>query len=210
MRVSVAVVAALAAAVLISAGVWFLHAPRFFVLTPESYGSFWDRKSWMLLHVAGGTAPLFLGPFLLWSGFQRWRPRLHRWAGRAYLVIGGLGMAGGAMLSVIAAQPPRSLYAATFTLALAWFAAAGMAYRAIRHRQILAHREWVIRSYVLTATFVACRLAMRVPALAHIGEEAIPAVVWISWVVPLLATEVALQWKRTGPDASRFKMSSFP
>jgi len=119
--------------------------------------------------------------------------------GRMYLLIGGLGMAGGAILSMIAAQPPRSLYVATFTLALAWFAAAAMAYRAIRHRQILAHKEWVIRSYVLTVTFVACRLAMRIPALAEVGDEAITAVVWISWIVPLLATEVALQWKRTGP-----------
>lgn len=198
-RVPPFVLVTLALATLLSAAIWALHAPRFFVFTPESYGSFWNRKAWMLLHVGGGTVPLFLGPLLLWSGLQRWRPRLHRWAGRTYLIVGGLGVGGGAILSLIAAQPPRGLYVATFTLALAWFAAAGMAYRAIRNRQIVAHREWVIRSYVLTVTFVTCRLAMRLPAIVDMGGEAITAVIWVNWIVALLITEIALQWHRGGP-----------
>lgn len=201
-RVPPLVIVTLVVATMLSAAIWALHAPRFFVFNAESYGSFWNRAPWMLLHVAGGTVPLFLGPFLLWSGLQRWRPRLHRWIGRTYLIVGGLGVGGGAILSMIAAQPPRGLYVATFTLALAWYAAASMAYRAIRNRQIAAHREWVIRSYVLTVTFVTCRLAMRVPAIVAMGGEAITAVIWANWIVALLITEVALQWRRGGPAAA--------
>jgi heme/copper-type cytochrome/quinol oxidase subunit 3 len=93
---------------------------------------------------------------------------------------------------------PRGLYVATFTLAIAWYAAAGMAYRAIRHGRVDQHRQWVIRSYVLTLTFVACRMAMKSPVLSALGPEAITAVVWASWIGPLLITEVALQWRASG------------
>jgi hypothetical protein len=200
--VSPLVLAALAVAAATSATVWVLHAPRFFVFTAASYGGFWNRNVWMLLHVAGGTLPLLLGPFLLWSGLRRWKPRVHRLLGRTYLAVGAIGVGAGAVLSLLATLPPRGLYVATFTLALAWFAAAGMAWRAIRHRQLEQHRQWVIRSYVLTLTFVACRLAMRVPALQSLGPEALVATIWASWIVPLLLAEVLLQWRASGPRAA--------
>lgn len=197
------VIAVITIATVLSGIIWSLHARRFFTFTPESYGSFWNRRSWMLLHVAGATVPLFAGPFLIWSGLKRLSPQAHRWAGRFYLGFGAAGIGGGAVLSVIAAEPPRTLYVATFTLSLAWLAAAAMAFRSIRNRRILAHREWVIRSYVLTLTFVGCRLAMRLPIIAELGAEAITATIWVSWIIPVLVTEILLQWKRTGPVPQR-------
>ena len=199
--------ALLIAATAISALLWAQHAPRFFLFTPDSYGTFWNRNGWMLLHVAGGTVPLFLGPLLLWSGLRRWPPRVHRWMGRTYLVTGALGVGAGAALALIAASPPRSLYVATFTLALAWFIAAGMAYRAIRNRQVAAHRQWVIRSYVFTVTFVICRIAMKLP-IAQQGGEALTAIVWVSWIVPLLLAEAGIQWR--GGAATRSSAGSTP
>jgi uncharacterized membrane protein len=193
--VSPLVIAALSVA---SVAIWILHASRFFVFTEASYGGFWNRNVGMFLHVVGGTFPLFIGPFLLWSGLRRWRPQVHRVLGRTYLLIGATSVGAGAYLSVLATLKPRGLYVATLTLAIAWLAAAGMAYRAIRHRRIEQHRQWVIRSYVLTLTFVACRTVMRLPAIEALGPEAIVATVWASWILPLVITEVCLQWRATG------------
>jgi len=193
--ISPVVVVALLVAALASAVVWWLHAPRFFVFSQASYGGFWGRAEIMFLHVVGGTLPLFIGPFLVWSGLRRWQPRVHRLLGRTYLIAGALSVGAGAILSVMATLQPRGLYVATFVLALAWFLAAGMAYRAIRNRSVKQHQQWVIRSYVLTLTFVACRLIMRLPEVQALGPEAIVATVWASWVVPLLLTEVMLQWR---------------
>ena len=67
-----------------------------------------------------------------------------------------------------------------------------MGYRAARNRRSDSHRAWMIRSYVLTWSFVSCRLIGKAPALANIGDGA--AIIWLSWIVPLLACEVALQW----------------
>lgn len=192
--------ALLGVAFVLSALLWWQHAPRFLVFDAKSYGVFWSRRAWMLLHVVGGTVPLLAGPLLLWSGHARWRPPWHRALGKVYLGSGAVGVGAGAALSWIAALEPRALYVATFVLALAWFAAAGMAWRAIGHRRIEQHRQWMIRSYVLTFTFVACRIVMKAPLVGALGSEAIVAVVWASWIVPLLVTEVALQW-RAGSDS---------
>lgn len=71
-----------------------------------------------------------------------------------------------------------------------------MAYRAIRNRQIQAHREWMIRSYVLTWSFVGCRI----PDLAvvqSLGPGGDTALLWATWSIPLFLTEVALTWRRS-------------
>lgn len=78
------------------------------------------------------------------------------------------------------------------TLSAAWLLAAGMAFRAVRNRRYDSHREWMIRSYVLVWAFVFCRLASRVQGVADMGGGA--AFIWLSWVGPLIACEVALQW----------------
>lgn len=183
-----------------AATIWWLHAPSFFTVSQATYRDHWPHAFWMLLHVVGGTGMLFTGPFLLWSGFRRRVPKVHRWVGRLYLVTGVAGAASGGVLSVIANHEPRALFVATFFLSITWLLVAGMAYRAIRNRRIEAHREWVIRSYVLTWTFVFCRLAMKTPVFGFLGIEGVTATVWMSWVMPLIVTEIMLQWRRTGPQ----------
>lgn len=88
-------------------------------------------------------------------------------------------------------------------LTLAWVTTSSMALTAVLHRQFAAHREWMIRSYVVTFAFVVFRLLKTLDPFHDL-----PAVVdsvtrgWLCWAVPLLFTEVALQWRRTlGPKS---------
>ena len=48
--------------------------------------------------------------------------------------------------------------ASLMTLAIFWLVSTGMTYLAIRNRRIQTHKEWMIRSYVLTFFFVNARL----------------------------------------------------
>jgi hypothetical protein len=59
----------------------------------------------------------------------------------------------------------------------------------------------MIRSYVLTWTFVFCRLAQRGEIFSGLGPEGLTAGIWLFWVGPLLLTEAALQWRRGGRAA---------
>ncbi len=77
-----------------------------------------------------------------------------------------------------------------------WVCAAAMAWRAASNRRFDSHREWMIRSFVLTWTFVFCRLAQRGDLFPWLGAEGVTAGVWLYWVGPLFLCEVALQWGR--------------
>jgi hypothetical protein len=77
-----------------------------------------------------------------------------------------------------------------------------MGWRAGAHRRFESHRDWMIRSVVLTWTFVFCRLAQRAELFAPLGPEAVTASIWLYWVGPLSLTEVALQWRRGSRPAS--------
>jgi hypothetical protein len=77
-----------------------------------------------------------------------------------------------------------------------WVAVAAMAWRAARNRRFDSHREWMVRSYVLTWTFVGCRLAGHLPEFGDLGREYVTAAIWVNWIVPLVICEIALQWKR--------------
>ncbi len=187
----------LVAAFIISIGTWALHAPRFFSFSAESYSTHWPHSPWMLQHVLGATVALFVGPWMLWSGLRQRKMWLHIWAGRAYLIFGAIGVCGGMIMSVIAPHDPKGLFVATFTLGLVWFGVAILGYRAIRSFNTERHRDLMILSYVLTFTFVNCRLVTRLPLLESLGVEKDAALVWLGWVIPFLGAILILHLKNT-------------
>ena len=158
--------------------------------------------AWTYLHVAGGSLMLFLGAANLYLGATRRAARLHRWIGRGYLAGGGLGVAAAVVLSVGPAHKTDAGVVLTnvgvslLTLSAAWLASAVLAYRAARHRRFDSHPDWMIRNYVLIWAFVFCRIGNRVPGVEEMGDG--DAFIWLSWVGPLLACEVALQWRAGG------------
>jgi hypothetical protein len=186
----------LIAAFLVSMGTWSLHAPRFFSWGEASYGSHWSHSPWMLIHVLGATVALVVGPWMLWSGLRQRNLAIHMWVGRTYLICGAIGVSGGMIMSVMAPHDPRGLFVATFTLGVVWFAVAILGYRAIRSYRIETHRDLMILSYVLTFTFVNCRLVTRLPLLESLGVEKDAALVWLGWTIPFLMTLLALHLKK--------------
>ena len=153
--------------------------------------------NYVIAHAVGGTLMLFVGALALYVGWTRQGLRFHKWIGYAYLAGGALGAGMGLYLSVL--QPHSFLPGvgvATGTLASAWLLVAAMAWRAALNKRFDSHREWMARSYVLTWTFVFCRIVMRLPLLADISPATIVAVIWATWITPLIVCEVALQWGR--------------
>ena len=178
---------------------FFMHAAlRYFTFTEASYRSFWQNRHWLLMHVIGGTIALFCGlPQFAARLRERYRS-LHRWPGRAYLLGVMFGVTRALYLSFHSVLG-WTVGVATFFLGLAWVVTSGMAYLAVRRRQFAAHREWMIRSYVVTFAFVFFRVLLESPLFAHAGTkvERVTALLWISFMLPPLVTEVVLQWRRT-------------
>jgi hypothetical protein len=150
---------------------------------------------YVIAHAAGGTLMLFAGTLGLYVGWTRRFMWAHRWIGYVYLAGGALGAGMGLLLSVRPPHPLPGVGIATGTLAVTWLAIAAMAWRAARNRRYTSHRAWMIRSYVLTWTFVFCRMVMQWPSVAESSVATVVGIIWLSWIAPLMLCEIALQWR---------------
>jgi uncharacterized membrane protein len=194
------------AVILLLAGAFVFHYvfPYYLHYNPALFDEYWPRRGWLLAHITSGMVALMIGPFQ----FSRWLRqrylRLHRVMGRVYLIAVLCGAIGALGLS-ITTPDGRPWSIGLQGLILAWVTTAGMAYYAIRQRQIQVHQEWMVRSYVVTFAFVTYRFLYDVPPMSRVGpvNERSITYIWACWAVPLLATEVILQLRRMRPRAAQ-------
>jgi uncharacterized membrane protein len=158
--------------------------------------AYWPRRGWLLVHIAGGLIALLSGPVQLWLGLHDVKMHIHRRLGLIYIAGMAIGSVGAIGLSL---QTDGGLIfgSGLFFLAIAWITTTSLAYIAIRKGLIDQHREWTIRSYVVTFAFVTFRagqVAMTgsgIPLATAIGIMA-----WACWAVPLLITELSIQARK--------------
>ena len=190
----------LAVLVLVLAGVGTFTAAVAvpFVTLDERAAAYGARFPWLLTHIVFGTIALLTGPVQLWLGLSaKTVAALHRTLGRVYVA----SVAVGAFTSLyLAFHTTHGLVfgAGLAGLAVAWLATTGMAVVAVRELAIYQHREWMIRSYVVTSAFVTFRVLVLALQSAAVGTpaEQIGLASWFCWAVPLLVTECVLQAKK--------------
>jgi hypothetical protein len=174
----------------------FVDAPNPFV-SDISYKLYFPKRGWLLLHIVGGMLAVLAGPVQLWLGLSDRRMDLHRRLG--YVYIGGvaLGVVGAVVLAV--QTDLGSVFGAGLLgLATAWVMTTGLAFASIRRGLMDQHKEWMIRSYVVTFAFVMFRvgdLGMRAAGFSDVLQN-IAFLAWASWVLPLLVTEGVLQGRK--------------
>jgi uncharacterized membrane protein len=150
------------------------------------------------LHVGFGGLALLLSPLQFATRLRDRAPAVHRAVGR--VVLGSIAVAGAAGL-VLA---PHSLAGAVGTagfglLAALWLGCAATALRAIRRRDVAAHRRWMVRTFALTYAAVTLRLWLAVLVPAQIALAGVPEqvaferayllVTFLAWVPNLLVAE---------------------
>lgn len=184
--------------------VWTFAVP-YLRLNPAVLERFAGRTAWIYAHVALGAVALFAGPPQLWLGEGRRRMPLHRKLGYMYVTVIALNVV---IALYLAVTNEVSFVFGTGLggLAIAWLLTTGMAVIAIRNGRTMAHREWMIRSYVTTMAFVFFRAFVGVTEALGLGSgviERVGAASWFCWAVPLLVTEVVLQQKRVRQPVAR-------
>jgi uncharacterized membrane protein len=156
-----------------------------------------SRRWWLLVHISTGIVALLTGPVQLWLGLAQQRIDVHRRLGVIY------------MASVVASAVSAYylafnttlgfIFAAGLTgLATAWLLTTALALVAIKRRQYDQHKEWMIRSYVVTTAFVTFRVFFNVLGIVGVGTRAERAAMmaWFCWAIPLLLTEAILQGRK--------------
>lgn len=137
---------------------------------------------------------LLLGPVQFWPGLRRNHLPTHRVLGRIYvlsILVGAIAAAG--LAATITNHPAWAI--GLCALALAWLTTTGMACVAIRRKVVLQHKQWMVRSYVVTFAFVTYRLVTDFVKMGHHipDRERQALIICLCWAIPLLFTEVVLQ-----------------
>jgi hypothetical protein len=179
--------------------IWFISgfALTYFTTVPAEFGIYWPRHQWLLVHVIAGIVALLSGPAQLWLGINTITGLVHRILGVLYV-------------TAVAVSGTAALYLAVHTdfgwafgmglisMTSAWWVTTALATIAIYLHRVEQHREWVIRSYVVTFGFVTFRVFEVVLDAAKLGTivERKAVASWLAWAIPLLLTECVLQGRK--------------
>ena len=170
--------------------------PYYLQFDEGQFQQYWPMRGWLLVHISTGMVALLTGPVQLWLGLSDRYPGLHKNLGFVYMASVVVGAMAGYYLA-FNTSGGIVFGSGLVGLATAWLATTGLAFLAIKRHLYEQHKEWMIRSYVVTFAFVTFRAfdvvlaAQGVPLLEHIGISA-----WFCWSVPLLLNEVVLQGRK--------------
>jgi uncharacterized membrane protein len=165
---------------------------------PVTYDDLWPRRLGFLPHMVGGTVAVLSGVVQLWLGLTGRTAGWHRVLGRIYVGGVAVGAAGGFYLALTLPYGGFAYAAGLFLLAVAWTVTTAMAILAIRHRAVEQHREWMIRSYIVTFAFVTYRVLASSMTDWKIAPDAEiqTFAAFACWSVPLLIAEPFLQFRK--------------
>jgi uncharacterized membrane protein YozB (DUF420 family) len=162
-----------------------------------SFDTLWPRRTWLFLHINGGTLALLTGPWQFWTGLRQRHMSIHRWTGRLFLLGVAAGVAGAVGL-VVKEAGYWAFGVGLMGLAASWLVTTSMAYYSIRQGLVALHKEWMIRAYVVTFAFVFFRVMSDYTPMSRLrpeGDRDI-TIAWACWVVPLAVTEMVFQVRR--------------
>jgi len=188
-------------AIVIVASAYFIvnNALHYFAFNKTEYNDFWPiHAPWLLVHVVGGLTALVLGPFQFIPAIRKNYPKTHRTMGKIYLcamVVAAVASFDLSIEKLIIRDKAIIFGAGLAMLAIAWLTTSGMAYWAVRSRNFVQHREWMVRSYVVTCAFTTFRLVDRLLTQRfHVDPYiSVQLMAWVCWSVPLIVAEVFLQ-----------------
>jgi hypothetical protein len=175
------------------------YALPYFGLDSAYFKAFWPHRIQLLFHISGGLVTLCCGPLQFWTGLRRRSVTFHRWTGKLYLLGVIVGAIGGYSLAIY--SKPDGFGVAIMFMSTAWILTTAIAYASILRGFVTSHKQWMVRSYLVTFAFVMIRLLIdNLPGItSRLGgsvPERVINVVWISWLVPVAVYEVILQTRR--------------
>ncbi|MGD0798833.1 MAG: DUF2306 domain-containing protein [Acidobacteriaceae bacterium] len=149
-------------------------------------------RFFLIPHAVAGIVATCLGPFLFSTRFRQRHLKRHRIMGRVYV-------------GCIAVAAPMAFYLGTrgYTLpmtfaggvqAVFWFGCTLCAFLAARNRQITVHRQWMVRSYLFTLSFIFSRLPNPIPAYYNMSETGLALTLLFLSICYFALPQVYFNW----------------
>jgi uncharacterized membrane protein len=168
---------------------------------------FEDYRFWFVAHILGATCSLFLGPVQFWKSIRTKYLAFHRLTGKIYII--------GTLIAAVAAFRLALVFDcigcrfSLIPLSILLFITTALAWYTIRKKNIVAHKQFMVRSYTCALAFVFVRLYLVVPMDFIFGIIANPEIEnvvteWMFSILPLVLVEIAMIWV---PSIQKFSPS---
>ena len=152
---------------------------------------------WLIIpHAIGGVIAFLSGPLQFSSRLRHRNPKFHRGLGRVYV----LSVFIAAPLAVVMSNhrhDPRAIHfvAANIVQAGTWLLVTTAAFLTARNRHFQQHREWMVRSYAVTFTFVGTRVLQPIPAWNRHSEAGFAMEIIVITFMAILIPDIAFHWR---------------
>ena len=144
-------------------------------------------------HAVFGTLALLSGPVQFSTRLRRRYLSFHRILGRLYV----LSVVSAAVLAmIISAGHP--LFAGTVVQASAWIICTLAAFLTARNRHIAQHRQWMVRSYAVTFTFITLRILSIWPVYWNLPDATNVVIIISTTFGSVLLADLGLNWRELG------------
>jgi uncharacterized membrane protein len=164
----------------------------------ERFGqTFFENQIWFILHIIGATFSLFLGPIQFWGTIRKKYINYHRFAGKLYIV--GSLVAGVSALRLSLINDCLGCRYSLALLSILFLLTTSLAWYSIKKKNLIAHKQFMTRSYTCALAFVFVRLNQIVPLdflYSSINDPEIYRTVneWMFTFVPIITVEIFMIW----------------
>jgi hypothetical protein len=177
----------------------FMHgADRLLAMTPEAMGKYFPVRYAIILHITAGGGALLVGLIQFWPKLRNYSWKLHRWIGFLYLLAVLTSSITAVILAFTTAYDVNWAYAFSVQVwAMVWITSTFIAYYAAIKKKFNLHRQWMVRSYLVTMAFMVSGLLLKTSMVQQLGsfEDISPSFFWLGWSVPLYVYEMWLSRK---------------
>ena len=164
----------------------------------ERFGvTLFENQLWFIAHMIGATFSLFLGPIQFWPSIRKKYASYHKSAGKLY-IIGSL-IAGISALRLSLIYDCVGCRYSLIILSILFLLTTSLAWVSIKRKNIIAHRQFMIRSYTCALAFVFIRLYQILPLdflYSSINNVEVQRTVneWLFSFIPLITVEIVMIW----------------
>lgn len=144
----------------------------------------------LLPHALCGVIALLSGPPQFSTRLRRRHLRLHRILGRVYV---GAVFTAATLALIISQGGPFTV--ATWVQASCWIVCTLLAFLTARNRHIVQHRQWMIRSYAVTFTFISVRIPNPWPAYYNLSDATNSVIIIVVTFLSVVLPDIAFNWR---------------
>ncbi len=147
----------------------FLYTDLPLLHEPSEYRTELIRKLLILApHILAAAIAIALGPLLFSTRFRTRHLKRHRVLGRVYVISIAIAAPLAALLQL---RQGGVIAFANIVLSALWFLCTLAAFLAARNRQLVVHRQWMVRSYMFTLNFIFTRILNPIPAYRNMSDN---------------------------------------